>query len=64
MKTEKEIRARLEDVNREFQANGHSLTQPQSPLVGDTIREKRIKLYERMAELHWVLGEEPPAWNS
>ncbi|MBA3243346.1 MAG: hypothetical protein H0T60_19155 [Acidobacteria bacterium] len=64
MKTEEEIRLRREALQNEFQANGHALTQPQTPLSHEGIREKRIKLYERLTELHWVLGEEKPAWES
>lgn len=64
MRTEAEIRLRLEDVKREFQADGQALEQGQTPLSHERIREKRIKLYERLTELHWVLGEEKPTWDS
>jgi hypothetical protein len=64
MRTEDEVRSRLEVLKHEFQANGRALMQPQTPMCHEDIREKRIKIYERLAELHWVLDEEKPSWDS
>lgn len=64
MRTEEEIRSKLEEIKREYQALGYALSQPQSPLNDINLREKRAAAYQRKSELHWVLGEDIPGWDA